>query len=329
MRPYGFSSKEIPDLIEYSKETGRIQFILEALPIDFEGLHFLEPIFRDLKPPVLLDYRKRLDDRRYEAYDEIVTVLSLDENYFLEFLSTLHNTKSRKENLVNLRILIDTYSDLRSLGFDEIADEIINNILIDFPYSDCIAGLSDSFITGPILDPFNALYTVNYEKFVDFRKMVGKKTSYERISLFPFEIGTFLLKHKSFSPLNFEDCKLAIELYKDNEFFNVYKAFIASFSDKNYYDVEKNKKNLNEIFRKIWDEAEVVKRTSDFVKKPIDFFIGGVGLTLSELVARGVIEPNMGLLAGLGYLGTNVLAGNFLREDIPLWFSKMIEKLLC
>ena len=321
---YGFSSKEIPDLIDYSNDTGRIQFVLESHPIAFKNLPFLEPLFRELNPPVLLG--RRYDKKRTEYAIEIETIIKLYENEFFEMWSELYKTRSLNENLVNEGIFIDTYADLKMLGFNDIADEIFNNTLIDPFYSEALVSVSDSFITGPMLDQFHPLYSVNYEKAIAAKRLLGEKMNYKRTSLFPFEIGSFLLKEKSFSPSNIEDCKLAIEIYDNNEFYKVYRAFSESISDKNYLKIDANKKNLIEIFEQVWEEADTIEKISSQIQRPIDFFIAGIGLAIGELTTRGIIGADMGFLAGLGYLGTIALAGDFIRNEVPLNFSKKISK---
>jgi hypothetical protein len=44
---------EIPELVQLSKETGRIQFTLNTNPTHYEGMDYLDPIFSELKPPML------------------------------------------------------------------------------------------------------------------------------------------------------------------------------------------------------------------------------------------------------------------------------------
>jgi hypothetical protein len=40
-----FPVKEIPKLIDYSKETGKIQFVIYGNPLGFENYDYLDPIF--------------------------------------------------------------------------------------------------------------------------------------------------------------------------------------------------------------------------------------------------------------------------------------------
>lgn len=49
----GFDADDISNLIHLSKDKGRVQFALTARAELYEGLDHLEPIFTELKPPVL------------------------------------------------------------------------------------------------------------------------------------------------------------------------------------------------------------------------------------------------------------------------------------
>jgi len=48
----GFAPNEIPDLIKFANETGKIRFGLGTKPLNYEGLDYLEPYFENLNPPL-------------------------------------------------------------------------------------------------------------------------------------------------------------------------------------------------------------------------------------------------------------------------------------
>ena len=47
----GFSSRDLDRMIDFSKATGRLQFILFGNPTEYDNLDFLEPLLRELRPP--------------------------------------------------------------------------------------------------------------------------------------------------------------------------------------------------------------------------------------------------------------------------------------
>jgi hypothetical protein len=47
----GFSPDDINKLVDFAKETGKMQFILAAEPEFYEGLDFLDPLFTELRVP--------------------------------------------------------------------------------------------------------------------------------------------------------------------------------------------------------------------------------------------------------------------------------------
>lgn len=324
---YGFSSEEIPELIQFSKETGRIQFLLEVSPTEFQNLPFLEPIFQELNPPMLLNL-KRLDPskKRDEAFDEICTIVDIFDSAYYTIWSEYPCPNASSQYQFNKRLFTDAYADLRDLGFDEIADEIISNILIDPYHATAILDVSEAFITGPILDPLQAQMSVNYERAVLAKKLLETNFDVNQSNIFPSEIGAFLLKKKSFNPKNFEDAQLALDIYSENQFYQVYNAFNDAIASKNYSILDSKIQNINEIFTQIWDESNRIDRWRESIQKPILFFNGCIGLSIPELVSRGVISPDMGFLYGLGFLGTSGLAGNYLLNDIPEYISRLIEK---
>lgn len=46
-----FKVSEIPKVIDFIKDTGRLQIVLSGPPLDYEKLDFMEPFFRDLNSP--------------------------------------------------------------------------------------------------------------------------------------------------------------------------------------------------------------------------------------------------------------------------------------
>ena len=61
-RIYNISTSQIPEIVDFVKETGKIQFYLEGSPRDYIDLDYLDPIFYDLKPPVLYSFEPYLKD---------------------------------------------------------------------------------------------------------------------------------------------------------------------------------------------------------------------------------------------------------------------------
>jgi hypothetical protein len=48
-----FDVSEIANLVQLSKDTGRVQFCLNTLPSKYAELDYLDPIFSELGPPIL------------------------------------------------------------------------------------------------------------------------------------------------------------------------------------------------------------------------------------------------------------------------------------
>jgi len=44
---------EIPKIIDFIKDTGRLQVAITEDPRDYEGLNYLDPFFKELNPPTL------------------------------------------------------------------------------------------------------------------------------------------------------------------------------------------------------------------------------------------------------------------------------------
>lgn len=323
---YGFSHKEIDDIIQFSKETGRIHFILLAEPHEYQNLQFLQPIFQDLQPPLAIDPYAHLSEKRQKSRIEIETIIELNEELFFRIWNANQVERSANLDLFHKRSFVSTYADLRDLGFNEIADEIFNNLLIN-PLAACgLSNISQAFITHPMSDTFHCQAAINYERAVYAKKILGSNFVGGEVNYFPCEIGAFLLKKKSFNPKSFEETQKAIDIYSENQFYQVYCAFNEAVALKNYSILDAKIINLNEIFSQIWDNAECVNSCKELIKKPIDFSIAGIGLSIATLSNRGIIPWDQGFLFGLGLLAANNLVGNYVRNDVPEYLSRIIEK---
>jgi hypothetical protein len=47
------SDRDINNLIQLSKDTGRVQFVLDKSPLDYEPYDYLEPVLKELHPPMI------------------------------------------------------------------------------------------------------------------------------------------------------------------------------------------------------------------------------------------------------------------------------------
>jgi hypothetical protein len=130
------TDKDINNLIQMAKDTGRVQFILDRGPLDFEHYDYLEPILRDLQTPVreiIPDFL--FNEKEFKKAEAEFTTLS--EYKFVPFLKSAYNHYRALDSIPSSPFenfyhgYVTKYATLRVSGYDEIADTILNSLVDD------------------------------------------------------------------------------------------------------------------------------------------------------------------------------------------------------
>jgi len=161
---HSFSINEIPALIEFAKETGRVQFILHQPPTAYVGLDHLQPIFDELQPPLYTLPFVFVDEKTLmKGYIEFDTIARID---YYKRLSKLFYEWGE----TYVQRLADEYcrsfASLRALGLNDIVDSVIDNMLTNPLYTHDVLDLSKALIIMPLIDTMHALpsYDLNFFK---------------------------------------------------------------------------------------------------------------------------------------------------------------------
>lgn len=49
---HGFGARDLDKLIDFCKDTGKVQFVLNTFPTDYEGLDYLDSLLVEIVPPM-------------------------------------------------------------------------------------------------------------------------------------------------------------------------------------------------------------------------------------------------------------------------------------
>jgi hypothetical protein len=294
---HSFSIKQIPELVRFAKETHKIQFILSDDADKYVNLEYLNPIFEELQPPLLMwefmgtkpqitDLQKirRNSEIEWETLIEVLDVTRprvfhyplLSQAAFAYWLSCL-----KRE-----------YLRLKVFGFEDLADEAMNNLLIDTNYAFKLISTSAHLFVQP--GNFNKQIEPSFslESIKNFNDIYPDTLSSSLHLKFPYEIGSFLMKKCTYYPESLDACKQVISLYKENDLYNVYNSFCDSINKNRINALIDRKEQLDEIFDNIWDESNKINRNKLIIEWGADVLIGTVGLFL---------EGYPGLLASIGF----------------------------
>jgi hypothetical protein len=306
---HGFGPALIPKLVDYCKETGRIQFVLENDPITYLSLDFLDPILTELKPP----------RRRPMPIDS----LGVDRKTLIKWgdeFSTLASFKvypiakrliEKGAGYYDPRLLItleSTYLSLRAKKFERLVCEIDNSLVDDPVYALVLLVMLGSLLINPQLDPLKPVGIFPREVVAMAEKFGLPNTPIK----LPCEIGSFLMKNLTYLPVGFEACKDVIARYDRRDLYSAMNALCEGISNKNLDLVATKSAQLDETLKLVYEESGSVQTKATFAKYLISVSMGAVGLLLNPLV---------GLLGSFGY----IIVDNILEEDS---LSERISRLM-
>jgi hypothetical protein len=311
---HGFHIEEIDKVIDLAKETDRIQFILISPPTDYEGMDYLDSVFKEMdppwKPPIRLHdtlYNQMKEDIKL-WYDEMSYLIS-NPNFAHQINDLFSGVRMRPltpideefpHNLFDskaegfLYSFIDTCIDLRVLGCHNIADEIALQMSINPLKAFIIFYISDKLITRPFSDPLKAIHCLDNHILKELNIPLNHLQN--QAIEFPCEVGKFLTKKLTPIPKDYEACIDLIYTYEENDLNKVLNALNEAVKKEKIDMVKEKSEEISIIFENVWSDVDKLKRKINIAKHGISLGIGVIGA-----VATMPIGGLGGLVAGLGF----------------------------
>ncbi len=299
----GFNSRKIDEMIDFQKETGKIQFTLTTPPTYYKNLDFLEPLFNELKPPIIqydsvsaVGYEL---DKKYKI--EFETLAQHGFNYFVKCVTESFGNTNPAYTLAKLEDYSSRYSVLKANGYEELADEIGTLMIIEPEKALLYLILFGFLIANPqksLLKPI-----CNYNKnFMENVNEFGRSYGIEINHDIPYEIGKFLLNKIVFYPETIDGCKKIVQEHDHHELYKVLGALNKGVGKKNIDIIDDKKNNMSEILDNIWNDSNKIKRKSDGIRYAVPLSVGLIGG-----LAEGM--PGLGIMAGLGLSACDTIWG--------------------
>jgi hypothetical protein len=279
------SANNFPELIQFIKDTKKIQFVLAAPPKEFKEFDYLEPIFQEFSPP-MFSSNLNLQDPRFQ------NLLNQCGSEFNTLVGLSSAWQRKKSSLVGQQIVkshIKAYTALRYYGLDEIADTFINNFLINPDFADDYLWIAEKMILHPIDNSLKANLALNVSTIQKANKLGLQSQLTPQLPSFP-EVGSFLMKKCTHYPESLEACKRLIDRYEDNDLYKVHSALNEAVIERNDSSIIDNKDELGEILDNIWEDTKIK-----------DDVVGyNCGITVTCGVVGYCLGGAPGLLASIG-----------------------------
>lgn len=321
-----FKISEIPKVIDFIKETGKIQIALRQPPTIYEGLNYLDPFFKELEPPFLrgISFASIVPEKELKFGVDSFNLLS--QTKFLDFYSEIADFEIGKRNFT-IPSLVHVFRDysilyaLLKIRYPLIAKEV-EDALIDNPLKVLsILNAGANFVVDPLINiRFDSL-THSFEEVRQGKKIIGQAVDFHEIR-FPCEVGKFLLKKLTYAPNGLRACNELIDHYSSYDLQKVHSSLNEAII-KNHPDiVEKTLAAFSDILDNVWNDKTIPRRIKG-LKIGLPFSLAAIG----DIVA-GPLGGIGGLLAGLGFdVANRVLEVNTegLDEKISKMFSRSYQ----
>ena len=283
--------EDISELINFVKKTGRIQIALTTPPTQYFGLDYLDPFFKELDPPVLINAPMSLflSDKEMLHGETAFHTLAKHRYYPLHakirkrFSYQTISNKIRREHLI--------YSFLKKFN-PLIAEEIENNMIDNPIKAFALFNVAQKFIVDPYTSLLSNQINLTYED-VSSKDMFQNQIELKEIK-FPYEIGSFLMKKMTLAPLNSRACYDVIDHYEKYDLEKVQKSLNDAIIAKNPDLILKSSNDLSEILDNVWADKRI-PNTIKVLKHGISLIIGIVGLLIA---AKEGLLPGLGLEVG-------------------------------
>jgi hypothetical protein len=290
-----FESSAIPQVIDFVKETGRLQVVLMDNPLSYKNLDYLDPFFKELKPPVswAIPYTFLGNQEEINKADE--TFLGLAEIRFLDYIvkgAIDANVPANK--FVNM--LFIGYRRLK-LGHFAIAEEV-ENLMVDDPAKAlALLGVCSTFITEPLNDLRSDVKNYTFEELA--KAQILPSAYRPKKIQFPCEIGKFLLRKLTHAAQDMRACYNLMDLYDSYDLGKVQKALNEGIVTNHPDIVVKSAEDVSEILEEIWNDKTIPNRIKNIE----------IGVPVSIAAVGGMIAGLPGLFAGgfLSELGFKVV----------------------
>ena len=298
---HGLDIEDIDRLIDFAKETGRVQFSLAESPTRYIKMDFLEPVFRELQPPKLthIPLDCIVTNKEIEkSSDEMIRLL--ENSSSLDFIKKYVEKKYYKLVISPddvKRGIIDDLIRLKLMGYEDSVKDFTRSLTsIDTTkIISLLEAIHDLFFFS--FDPLKGVKSFKRQDIRELHERFPLNLNIPKEKELPCEVGKFLNdKLKLIIPKNLDG---GIELSDEYDLYDLRKIMgaLSVAVEKEKIDVINEKsKETSVIFENVWSDADKLKGKINIFRHGISFGIGIIGVVAS-LPISGV----GGLLSGLGF----------------------------
>jgi len=319
---YGFETSKIDDIVDYTKDTGKIQFIVGSPLTTFENLDHYDTIFKELNPPAIDPFPLECLASKEEIKQYMFEFYTLAEISFKPYLYKQYVDEFISFNVLN-NILEDyawDYVVLKSLDYIEVIDEIETCLIGNPDKSELLFQLYTTYKLDMTMSPLKAIEC--FGKY-EINKLKSRIDQYNLHNIelpnfvVPVDVGKYLMEKIAPYPNSFESSKFMIENYEQEDLHSILHSLESALKLKEIDRFETSYDDLSTLLDNIWAETEKMSYSKLLMKGGMNVTINYIGELMSLIMPK-----NMGFFTKLGLY----VAGNILDSKANI--SHNINKLL-
>ena len=314
-----FKVSDIPMIIDFIKDTGKLQIALSDPPTQYEGLDHFDHFFEELNPPVLYLTPLSIFGNEKEIKKAKDDFFTLAEVRFFDFLRERSHKFFARSLPLAIDLALNTYIVLK-LGHYSVV-EYIENLMLDKPPTALgLFILCQDFIVFPLTGLCSNLRNFTLES-IKSAKLLPLVYQPQDIR-FPCEIGKFLLRKLTYVAQDMRACYDIIDHYDSYDLQKIQEALNEAIVSNHPDIVNKSAKELSEILDNVWNDPTIPKQIKN-LRRGLPISIAALGSAVSAFT--GGIE---GFLAGLGFsVGAKFLDVEIeaISEKFAKFFSKSYQ----
>jgi len=314
-----FQISELPKVIDFIKETGRLQIALADPPTAYIGLNHFDPLFKELNPPCYEIMPLSCFGNENEIDEAYIHFSTLAEICYFDYIRDLSRRVDSRFFDNTIRKNEGTYTVLKLAGY-QIAEEI-ENLMIDNPGRSALTlHICRALIVEPLCDLRSSIRDYSLREIRLFHSL--PQIYHPKELRFPCEIGKFLLRKLTYAAQDMRACHnlmddyATYDLQKIQEFLN--EGIVTNHPDI----VNESAEEFSEILDNVWNDATIPRRIKN-LRRGIPMSIAAIGTAVSAFT--GDLE---GFLAGLGLsVGAKFLDAEIegLSERIAKWLTRSYQ----
>lgn len=317
-KSYGIEKRDFEGLIDFCKDTGKVQFTINGNPRLFEGLDHLDTLFEELHSPLVFNIplRYQVEAEKLNNYQiEFETLINLQSQTgtncidYLNLVVKNSGTRYDLEELLfeNLRY----YAFFKEYGYNEIIEKFEYLSLFDSEKAMILLARFGELIVDTNRNSLKSDYVFSLKSVTELSSCINRPDLIENNNI--HEIGKFLLNKLTFMPESFDACKDVISRYDQEDLYKVSASLHKGINESDIDLIFKKNIEFSEILENVWNDAKLERSI-----KGLRYGIP-ISTALIGTLAAGPVGGIGGFLSGIGI--------NVVPEIIAVNQDSIAEKL--